>query len=369
MLCGLRCYANASVRMPLKTLQITQWRNLQSVSLDCSPTLNILCGDNGSGKTSLLEAIYFLGSGRSFRTTKTQRLVTDGANSAILFSETDYGVRFGLEKKTSGETRAHLNGFPVKRLLDVAQHVPVQLLDPSMMELLSGPSLLRRQMIDWAVFHVKPAVADLYARYNRALSQRNSLLKNAKMQPQEVSFWNDELVSSAESINVLRDDVIREWTPIFADEINAALPNFDFSLEFSPGWEVKIGLRQVLQDSLAADYERGFTFYGAHRADLKLKSEGRLAADYLSRGQMKLCVCFSKLTLLKYLESKQVTPILLLDDIASELDERSLSLVLKKLFELKSQIWLTAIDGSSLEDKSLPEDKKVFHMKHGLIEA
>lgn len=354
--------------MALSQLQIRHWRNLQHVDFDCSPEINVIWGDNGSGKTSVLEAIYFLSTGRSFRTVKSQRLVQDGFSAATLFCVSDAGTRFGIEKSHTGISRAQLNGQALRRLSDIALLVPAQLIDPSMMDLLSGPSQPRRQLLDWLVFHVKPSAATIFSQYHRALAQRNSLLRNVKISKSEIEYWEKELAVSGSQINNFRREIYDSWLPLFLSLLNAALAERDFSVDFFAGWDDSLCLEQVLAENRLQDSERGFSFYGPHRADFKLKTNGKIAAEYLSRGQIKQAVCYCKISSLQFLESFQIKPILLLDDLGSELDASAMEKIVSLLLGLKSQIWITTISLSSAMTNSLnSKNIQMFHMKHGTI--
>lgn len=353
--------------MSVLRLQVQHWRNLQPVDLSPSPYINIVVGDNGSGKTSLLESIYVLGVGRSFRTTKVKRLIQDGQHSCTLFIATADGHKLGLQKHLDGSSIARLNGSTASKLSSLAQLLPVQLFDPESLDMLSGPSLPRRQLLDWGVFHVEHGLSMQWARASRALQQRNSLLKSAKINADHLSVWSRELADASELIHNSRLAFMSSWQPFVDRAMKRLLPGFDFTISYHAGWDTTEALIDLLECSREKDSERGFTQLGYHRADIRIRADGVLADERLSRGQLKLCVCALKLSLIERLKANSARPILLFDDLASELDHGSREKVLSWVMEMDLQLWLTTIDSRYLTPFISHKEHAVFHVEHGKI--
>lgn len=353
--------------MSVSRLQVHHWRNLQPLSIEPSPGLNILVGDNGSGKTSLLEAIYLLGVGRSFRTLKAKRLIQDGQLSSTIFAATESGHSLGIQKNNDGTTSARLNGTSAPRLSALAHLLPVQLFDPQSLDVLSGPSLPRRQLLDWGVFHVEHSLAAQWTRASRALQQRNSLLKSAKISDDLLLAWELELADASEQIHAARKRFMDSWQPFLLAAMSRLLGGFNIQIGYQSGWDTELPLLELLKESRAKDAERGFTQLGYHRADIRIRADGVLAEERLSRGQLKLCVCAIKLSLVERLRLAGARPVLLFDDLASELDQTSRRLMMQWIEEMNLQAWLTTIELDQLDDFCGQMPRQVFHVKQGYI--
>lgn len=354
--------------MGLIKLEVTHFRNLASLQLEPGPRINLICGANGAGKSSILEAIFVLGLGRSFRTHRTRRLIKDDEGSAILFGETDAGSRLGLAKLASGSTEARINGVSPSSLAELSSHLPLQLFDPESLDLLSGPSLPRRQLLDWGVFHVEPDFLSSWLRARRAMQQRNSLLKSGRMSDEEFSVWEAELAFSAASLSVFRSSLIEAWLPALSNCLTELLPDAGLLVEYFPGWDINKNYQQLLAENRLKDKERGFTFHGPHRADLKIRSHGIPVEERLSRGQLKLLACAIKLSLSDWLsKTRGLNPVLLFDDLASELDSVSRLKIGGWVEKMPVQAFFTCIEKSQLSGIWPDKFVRVFHVEQGCV--
>src|ERR1700678_3656652 len=191
--------------MSLRRVQVTDFRCLQSAALDLDSRFTLISGANASGKTSLLEAIYILGRGRSFRTRRLEHLIRRGSERFVVFGEVDaFGRRLSLGVEGSADgVRARLGGAKARSLAELAPLLPVQIIDPEIHRLIEeGPSR-RRRFLDWGVFHVEPRFVDDWQRYQQALKQRNAALKSR--QPREVTAaWDGAVVRYGESLSTAR---------------------------------------------------------------------------------------------------------------------------------------------------------------------
>ena len=165
--------------MSLAELRIENLRCIESAALEFSPELNLIAGENGAGKTSILEAIFLLGRGRSFRTRSTERLIRHHQPKLTVFGRTDDSPpkRAGVEVAADGGTRARIDGANALSLLELTGVLPVQAIDPEIHKLVDQGPERRRRWLDWLVFHVEPTFGLHWARYNRALKQRNAALR------------------------------------------------------------------------------------------------------------------------------------------------------------------------------------------------
>lgn len=354
--------------MSLAKLDVVQLRNLEHVSIEPGSRFNLIYGENGSGKSSLLEAIFVLGLGRSFRTQRARRIVKDGDDVATVFAELANGSRLGVLKRSSGITEARVNGHNASSLSELAQHLPLQLFDPESLLLISGPSLARRQLLDWGVFHVEPEFLAVWSRAKRALAQRNSLLKSAKISIPELKVWELELAAAANDLSGQRRSLATQLLPELERVLSQYLPASNLTLSYYAGWEETLDYSELLEASRGKDRERGFTVYGPHRADLKIKSHGTAADERLSRGQLKLCACLVKLVLSQWLQSNcAVQPVFLFDDLSSELDVAARLYIAEFVGSMTVQSFFTSIDKHQLEMMLPLGETKMFHVEHGAV--
>lgn len=353
--------------MTLVRLEISCLRNLRQVSVEPGPAINLFHGLNGSGKTSLLEAVHLLGLGRSFRTLKARRLVQDDEEAATIFGRTASGHGLGIRKAISGETTARVNGAAAASLAALASHLPLQLFDPLSLNIMDGPSQPRRQLLDWGVFHVEHTFHGCWARAQRALQQRNSLLKAAKISPMELQVWEQEFAETALPLHLARQAFVESWRPWLTAALDRLLPGIALDVDYQSGWNTDESLVELLARSRERDRERGFTQIGPHRADLKIRTQGVAVDERLSRGQLKLVVSALKLSMVQRLMQDGMRPLLLLDDLASELDVQSRQKVCEWIGELKVQALMTCIEPSQLKDLWGGVPLRLFHVEHGCV--
>lgn len=355
--------------MSLSRLEINHVRNLQSVSLLPHPRLNILTGINGSGKTSVLEALHLLGLGRSFRSGRARRLVNDEESFCTVFAEFTQGNQAGIQRFANGETNLRLDGRNQVTLAEMAQCLPLTLLDPESMDLLDAGSKPRRALLDWGVFHVEHRFFPMWQRYQRALKQRNSLLRSGSIGRLESAPWNKELSESALQLHQFRLDYLARWQPVWETKVKALLPDIELTLDYQPGWDTSQNLWELLAASWEKDQERGHTQLGAHRADLRVKRGTAAADEVLSRGQKKLLVCALRLSQVALLRSQGVECVLLVDDLASELDASARQRLIDDLLEDGAQVFITSIEASSIVPLIPTGDQgfKMFHVEHGTL--
>lgn len=367
--------------MALLSLQTEKFRNLSTARLEFSPSVNLIYGENGSGKTSLLEAIGYLGLGRSFRQHRHKVVCHQGDQAFVIFGQvqsaggnTSQGelARLGFSRDVqSQETRLRVNGENVYSLSVLASLFPVSVIDPGVFDIVAGGPGKRRQFLDWLVFHVEPSFGSVWQQCQRSISQRNRILRSGTIDDHLLQVWDRQFVELAEQVDQLRTEVFR----VFQDEFRETLVNShsewadNLKVDYYPGWDRKKGLQDTLREHREQERKVGHTLYGPNRADVRLRFDGRAVAELFSRGQQKTLVVLMKLSQGKVLadQGKQVT--FLLDDINAELDQAHRRLLADRLIRLGSQVFLTTIerpDPTDLWDSPLP-DHKMFHVEHGQL--
>ncbi|WP_201508174.1 DNA replication/repair protein RecF [Psychrobacter proteolyticus] len=398
----------------IERLQISHLRNLTQISLKPA-ACNIIIGANGSGKTSLLEAIFLLSRGKSFRHHQPKRYIQHHQNNTTVHARLNDSRTLAIQKQADATTILRLNQTTVYNQSILTEQLPTLLIDPSTMDMLEQGSASRRQLLDWLVFHMKQGFHPQWMAYQRLLKQRNSLLKSTRhltqVQLTELKSWDKGLSNHAALIHHYREQVFTEWQPYFAKSIVQLLPSYaeQLSLSYNAGYDTSVALDVQLNERLEQDLQLGYTRIGNHRADIhvhwrsdesisdqttdhrtaasahsiqtKLPTLKEQAANVLSRGEKKLLITALRLSQLPLLLndeersdslnddlSSKATPVVLLDDITAELDDRAIEILLSTLAQLPCQVFMT-----SLTDDILPLinelwlQPNVFHVKQGEI--
>lgn len=358
--------------MSLLRLNVTALRNLSAVTLSPSPRINILSGDNGSGKTSLLEAIYMLGLARSFRSSRLQPVIQYEQDALTIFGEfaSASGSRcLGVSRTRQGDFQIRIDGQTVRSAVQLAQALPLQLINPDSFRLLEGSPRIRRQFLDWGVFHVEPRFLQAWQRLQRALRQRNSWLRRGTIDAVAEAAWSRELSLASDEIDSYRRSYILALKPLFEATLAKLLVLPDLALSYYRGWDKDRELSEVLSTSLVRDQQLGHTQAGPQRADLRLRVGAYNAVDVLSRGQQKLVVCALKIAQ-GYMvnQSRSGECVYLVDDLPSELDEHHRQSLCGLLEDLNCQVFITCVDDKILrEGWQTDTPVAMFHVEHGQI--
>lgn len=343
----------------------SNFRCLEKVELKFGPRFNLIVGANASGKTSLLEALAYLGRGKSFRGANTARLIRHGEDEFILFGEVSRGPgrftigvsngRDGLQVRIAGEAAAGAAAL--------AAALPLQVIDPEVHNLVAGGPEVRRRFLDWVAFHVEHDHLLIWRRFRRTLKQRNAALK-AKAAPATIRSWDAEFLELGGQL----DESRRRALAVAGDSLRqhgAALLEADLSFEYQQGWSRDKDLGAVLKEGLKRDRQLGSTQHGPHRADIKLSYDERQARKLVSRGQQKLLASAMILAATETAQAALKQPLLLLlDDPAAELDDESLSRLMAAVTALGCQVVATSLDSAAL---SFAEPPAVFHVEHGIV--
>lgn len=341
--------------MPIKSLSVDKIRNIRALKIQPSPHINIIHGVNGSGKTSLLESINFLGLARSFRTSQFRYLVTSKEQESLVFSHIDSGqnvsgLPLGVSRTVTGDVHIRFNGSTIE-LSELASLLPLQVINTDTFDLLEGSPADRRQFLDWGVFYFDPRFIKCWRGFKRVLQQRNSLLKCGKIDPALRKVWDKEFVLYAEEITELRKAYLELLTPVFDEILSSLMTEAEIKISFSAGWDQKCHLDELLEENLQRDLKQGFTSVGPQRADVKVKADGVSAAERLSRGQKKLVVSALKLAqgALFYRLTNRAC-VYLIDDLPSELDAEHGRQFCEFLERTNNQCFITCVEPDALRD-------------------
>ena len=353
--------------MQLSHLKIRDFRNLVDIEFEPCSGVNLIYGLNASGKTSLLESIYYLSHLRSFRTPYLSDLINHHASRLQLLAKaTDQlnnRIPIGIERsKDTLEVRA--NQKPIQRVADITAIFPVLAIHPDSYRLITGSPGERRAYIDWGVFHVEQGFFEAWQRYKKALSQRNAALRSGQ-KPSYCKLWDKELDQAAQHIDAKREKYIQDLYPYYLNLIQQFFADQHVKLEYRRGWKNEESLRTVLEQTFERDQKRGMTQAGPHRADLYIQVDGKSAQTGISRGQQKVLVALLKLAQVQqFSQSAARHCILLYDDLAAELDKEHRKQIMSVLKSMPIQLFLTAIEPDQIELQEW-SDVRMFHVEQG----
>jgi len=321
----------------------------------------VLAGANGSGKTSIMEGIYCAARGRSFRSAAIAEAIRNGTDVARVLlraqAETSHVLGMALQAR---QRAVHLDGAPTD-LTAIAQAVPVEYLGGDTVRLVQGAPAGRRRFMDWALFHVEPRFLPVWRQWYRAHRQRNALLKS-RATGAELAPWTEAVISYGEVVSALRARLVERLDERFsAMERPAALRAL--GVQFRRGWR-DASLREALQQSAGREAQAGRAVVGPQHDDWILEGNGPTASG-LSRGQAKLASLMLFRCQAELMREASRYPILLIDDIAADLDPGALDAALQLWAGSGLQIWLSVLEEDiGLE---LPGDTMRFHVKPGAL--
>jgi len=370
--------------MSLTWLIANHLRNLSDIEFRPSRGLNLIYGQNGSGKTSLLEACYFLGMGRSFRDVAADPVIERHQDQLLLRA----GIRIGKKEHQLGMTRdregrrdLRINGEKVLRGTEMARLLPMLVLGPQTVDLLLGAPELRRRFLNWGLFHVEQSAPTshpftrLWEEANRCLRQRNELLRTGRSTSQELATWSSQLAEASNNLDVLRKQYMDAYQPVFRETVSRISGLDEVEMSYFRGWREDASLHELFIQDTDIDKKRGFTQRGFQRADVRISVGGQPAAKVCSRGELKALVwsmVLSQGVLAQGTGQSSDTPIgqetlYLVDDLASEFDEEHRKRVCHFLQNTGQQILLTGVESESLVAACGGQYEGMFHVKHGHV--
>ena len=354
--------------MRVAAIEIRHLRILDGISVEFSPRANVLVGSNGSGKSSLLEAIHIMGSGRSFRSHRLRDVVTHGKSGLRIVGRTvghdGRTETIGIEHAPEG-LRIRRGGIDIKAASELATFLPTVTVTPDSYRLITDGADLRRRIVDRLLFHVEPMYLKDHQRYRRALRQRNAAIRGGAADS-ELAGWNVELAEAGEHLTEKRIRYLDRALRTMKESIGK-LVGKSVDIEFYRGWDSEMTLMRACECLLKRDRLRGYTQAGPHRADLRFTIDGRPVQHSLSRGETKLFVTAVAVAQVRDLASiLGYPPVVLVDDLASELDSDGRSRCLAELSATGAQLFLTAVPGCGLDIGGI-EAEGWFHVEQGQV--
>ncbi len=378
--------------MGLNQLKIERFRLIQDTEIDLAPGINLFVGSNAQGKTTILEAIGYMATGRSFRTSRDQECISWFAEEDLRFAaisgtfnrhQTTHQLRLALQHRAKS---VWLDGKALRTLTSLWGLMPVVFFAPADLTLLQGPPAQRRTLFDTLIGQTNPAYLPVLGAMNKALANRNSLLKRriSPTDPQYRSFEQPLAESMAQVIRArseiaselatLAQSMLQELTHEQEKLAILYLPGFVAGAEITPEL-IAMGTQAVSERLLdwwegtrATDLERGMTRDGAHRDEFAFQINEADVRSFASQGQTRSCVLALRLAELAYIEAHNgEKPVLLLDDVLGELDRTRAEQFLAILNRKNVQALITATDATGLEE-ALSVQKR-FHVQAGEVLA
>ncbi|MFW6000926.1 MAG: DNA replication/repair protein RecF [Halanaerobium sp.] len=369
--------------MYLKRVLCRNFRNFDELLLDLNPNLNIFLGDNGQGKTNLLEAIYLIASANSHRSSISSELIKwdkDEALVQLLLEKREGKIKLAVRLDKSGR-KVEVNDNPLTKVKEIIGYLNAVLFSPEDLKLVKeGPSH-RREFINLEISQVSRYYNHLLSKYEHILKQRNNLLKNIrdgkKNDKNMLAVWDEQLSAAGSKIILKRIEVVDKLkilARLSHRQITEGKENLEIDYDNSlNGFSKKLAeaeLRELFKQNLEKNRERevnrGYTVIGPHRDDLILKVNEMDLRKYGSQGQQRTAALALKLAELEFMKSETGEyPVLLLDDVFSELD----SLRRKALIDIianKIQTIITATDGENLSGLK-NNSYNIYQVKNGII--
>lgn len=354
----------------LRELTVVNFRNIARADVRPDTGINFIFGDNGAGKSSLLEAIDFLSRGRTFRSRLSRALIREGCQAVVVSALLDNGQRVGFRRKkanpaqTSARTEIRVNGKKAASQAEVAAMLPAVVFHSGHFQPHRSESRHWCRVLDWGTFHVKPAFHPAWVRYQRALRQRNTLLRQASG-ARGAEQWERQMVEQAGILDACRQD--------YADKIVEAVDkiaqaqNVPLHVRYERGWPEGTAYEKILATSAEGDRQAGYTRYGPHRALLRFFWDGVVASERASRGQQKAIAAMLmvvQVSLFGKLCGRKC--LVMVDDWAAEFDRARRKWLFEELLRTGQQVFITSTDKTVLS-APLETRAKMFHMKHGSL--
>jgi len=348
--------------MSLERLDIHHVRNITAARLVLHARFNVFYGQNGSGKTSLLESIYLLGSGHSFRTRENSALVAYDQDKLTVFAEKVSGDSVSIQKSQTG-TVVRLNQAPCRRSSDLARHLPCQVFYQDIFEIMDAGSAIRRSLLDWGLFHVKPEYNTAWKDYRRVLKHRNALLKQGTNR-HALAPWDKQLVELAYVLDAFRAEYFSVWSDAFNTVLEKLTP-LTCRISYEKGWDKQHtgqDLATILIEQFERDAARQYTHSGAHQADILFETVGSKAKQTLSRGQQKIILIAMKLAQAELLPDACTY---LFDDVTTELDAQHVQRFFDLIDAVVGQFFFTSIEADVFRDKLASDQRVFFRLEEG----
>jgi len=353
--------------MHIKKIKLNNFRNYNEQEINLNKNINIFYGDNGEGKTNIIEAIFLCSIGKSFRTSKDKELIKFEKESASIYLEYERKDRDGKIKIDINDKKdIFINGIKIKKLSELLGKINVVIFSPDDIQILKEGPHKRRRFLDIMISQLRPSYLYNLNMYNKTLEQRNNYLKQIKIENKNqemLEIWDEKLAEYGEKIFIYRNEFIEKIkNKIFDIHYNITNKKENIKIEYISNCENKEEYLKLLKERRKLDIIKGFTTKGIHRDDFMIYINNELVNIYGSQGQNRTAILSLKISELQVIYDEiGEEPILLLDDFMSELDEKRRKSFLENI--KNNQVIITCTD--KLEIPNL--DYNLFNVKKGEI--
>lgn len=356
--------------MYIKKITLNNFRNYKEQEIVLDKGINLFYGDNAQGKTNIIESIFLCSMGKSFRSKKDKEMILFNELSATVAVEYEKKDRRGIIKSQIGEKKEFFsNGIKQAKISDIVGKINIIIFSPEDIEIIKGGPSTRRKFIDMMISSLKPNYIHLLNDYNRVLEQRNTYLKQIKegKNPELLEILDEQLATLSYQIFVYRKQYLEKFSNIIQETHNIITKNAkkqeSIKIKYISNSSEKQGFLENLKKSKTIDLARGYTSTGVHRDDFIVYINKKIISIFGSQGQQRTTTLTLKLCELKIItEEIGETPILLLDDFMSELDENRRKSFLENL--KNSQVIITCTDKIEIGKK----DNKNFYVENGKVQ-
>ena len=353
--------------MYIKTLTLENFRNYEKQNLTFSPDINIIYGENGQGKTNIIEALYFFCNGKSYRTVRENEVINFKKNySKININFCDDKRENSSEIIISEKKIVKVNDIPLSKLSEIVGMLNMVIFTPDMLNIIKeGPSV-RRQFIDILLSQLKPYYFKTLLNYYKVIYQRNNIIKSKdKNMYSTLPVWNEKAAEYGTIICEYREKIIEDLNK-YINNLPYNIEKENLKLEYLPSvkddFKNKENFVNQLEKNFEREIEKGVTLIGPHRDDFEIFLNDKSIKKYGSQGQMRTCVLKLKLSECEIIKNElKREPVLLLDDILSELDEKRKEFFLNNIKD--KQIFITTTEKEIIKNSSC----KYFHVSDGKI--
>lgn len=368
--------------MKINQIKLKDYRNYETCHVNLSDHLNLIIGDNGQGKTNLLESVYVCGFGKSFRTSKDTEWMKIGSKATSIWIEYEKHDQIGtieIRQLSDRKKEVKVNGVPLSKMSELIGHLNLVLFSPEDLKLVKEAPGERRRFIDRELSHISPAYCHLLMDYHRLLNQRNSTLKQMqfrkKTDDQLLEIWDEKLAEIGSKIIVRRASFIEKLAEISAqihfqitDDTEKLSVKYISSLTTKNLADYDTIYKEfltILANNHQRDVERGYTTAGPHRDDLGLSINDKELRSYGSQGQQRTAALSLKLSEIEIIFNELGEyPILLLDDVMSELDVHRQNFLIKTFDKVQTIVTATEV-GQLYQDHLI--DGKLFRISSGNV--
>ncbi|MCF6318054.1 MAG: DNA replication and repair protein RecF [Proteobacteria bacterium] len=351
--------------MFIKKLKIHNFRNTLNQEYIFSNKVNIFYGDNGVGKTTILEAINFVSSGKSFRRGSFKNLINQHSNDLTVYLEcilNEHSKTLSVNKNINGKWTGKINNCRIGKLVEITNIFPVVSIDPEVYSLIDSGPLHRRNFLDWLVFHVKHDYIILWKKVYKCIKQLNILYKH-KAPINEIKLWEKSFIAYSCELNTIRKNTFNEIKSNIVEFSVYMQKEVDkLSIDFKQGWNDDISLEEQMEIDRSKNLLYGKLLHGPHKMDIKIKTHRLQAAQTLSRGQKKILSIAFYMAYIQFLNKNNVHPVLCLDDFDAELDSEKLQKAADFFKNSKAQIFITSVQKEKITKAFKNAD--LFHVKH-----